>query len=279
MATTDDTTLHLQGAVIPRLGFGTWEITGADATEAVRDALDLGYRHIDTARAYGNEAEVGKGLASSPVDREDVFLTTKLWYEQLRADEVRDQLEDSLRKLDTDYVDLLLIHWPNPDVSLEETLTAMAELRDEGKVRHLGVSNFPTRELERALEIQPILADQVEFHAHLGQEPLLRLTRERDVMLTAYSPFARGDLLDDPTLNEIAGAHDKTTGQVALRWLLDHPNVSVIPKAGSRKNRQANLEVFDFELGDEERERIDALPKDRRVIDPSWAPDWDEAST
>ena len=275
----DDTTLSLQGAEIPRLGFGTWEITGSDATTGVADALELGYRHIDTARAYGNEAEVGRGMAQAAVDREDVFLTTKLWYEQLRADEVREQLEDSLRKLDTDYVDLLLIHWFNPDVPLDETLNAMAELRDEGKVRHLGVSNFPTKELERALEIQPVLANQVEFHAHLGQDALLRLCEQRDVMLTAYSPFARGDLLQDETLNEIAQAHGRSAAQVALRWLLDKPNTSVIPKANSRKNREANLEVFDFTLTEEDHRRIDALPKDRRVIDPPWSPRWDEAST
>ena len=275
----DDTTLSLQGAEIPRLGFGTWEITGSDAVDGVADALELGYRHIDTARAYGNEAEVGKGIAQAPVDREDVWLTTKLWYEQLRADEVREQLEDSLRKLDTDYVDLLLIHWFNPDVPLDETLNAMAELRDEGRVRHLGVSNFPTAELERALGIQPVLTDQVEFHAHLGQDALLRVCDERDVMLTAYSPFARGDLLKDPVLNEIAEQHGKSAGQVALRWLLDKPNTSVIPKASSRKNREANLEVFDFELSGEDRRRIDELPKDRRVIDPPWSPQWDESST
>jgi len=272
-------TLSLHGAEIPRLGFGTWQITGRDATDGVQDALDLGYRHVDTARAYENEAEVGAGLKASPVAREDIWLTTKLWYTKLRRTEVREQLEGSLRDLQVEYVDLLLIHWFNPDIPLEETLDAMAELKDEGKVRHLGVSNFPTRELRRALELQPILTDQVEFHPQLGQDALLEVAQEHDVMLTAYSPFAHGKLLDDPVLTEIGEAHGKSAGQVALRWLLDHPNVSVVPKASSRANRQANLEVFDFALSDDERARIDGLPKDRRVIDTPWAPEWDQPST
>ncbi len=274
-----DTTLSLQGAEIPRLGFGTWQITGKDATDGVQDALDLGYRHVDTARAYENEAEVGAGLQASPVDREDVWLTTKLWYTKLRRAEVREQLEGSLRALKTDYVDLLLIHWFNPDIPLEETLDAMVELKEEGKARHLGVSNFPTRELRRALDHAPILADQVEYHARLDQTPLLHLAQEHDVTLTAYSPFAHGELLDDPVLTEIASEHGKSVGQVALRWLLDQPNVTVVPKANSRRNRQANLEVFDFTLTDDDRERIAGMPKDHRVISPPWAPEWDEVST
>jgi 2,5-diketo-D-gluconate reductase B len=270
-----DEILTVKGAEVPRLGLGTWQLTGRDATDGVRDALDLGYRHIDTARAYENEEEVGRAVEESPVDRGEIWLTTKLWHERLAPPDVREQAEGSLRALRTDYVDLLLIHWPNPDFDLGATLAAMAELRDEGKVRHLGVSNFPSAGLREALGHQPLLTDQVEFHPNLGQEPLLDLCRERDLMLTAYSPFAHGRLLDDPTLTEIGEAHGRSAGQVALRWLLDHPEVAVVPKASSRRNRQANLDVFGFILSTEERERIDALPKDRRVIDPGWAPRWD----
>ena len=269
------TTLTVQGVEIPKLGFGTWEITGHDATEAVRDALELGYRHIDTARAYGNEAEVGRGLADSGVDRGDVFLTTKLWYSRLRPAEVREQLEGSLRDLATDYVDLLLIHWPNPAVALAQTLHAMSELRDEGKVRHLGVSNFPSALLREALEVAPVIADQVEYHPYLAQPELLALARERDLLLTAYSPFAHGRLLDDAVLREVGDAHGKSAGQVVLRWLLDQPQVAAIPKASSHGNRAANLEVFDFELSDEERGRIAALAREGRTTNPSWAPRWD----
>jgi len=268
-------TLTVQGVRIPKLGFGTWEITGADAAEAVRDALQLGYRHIDTARAYGNEAGVGRGLADSGVERENVFLTTKLWYSQLAPAQVRVQLEGSLRDLATDYVDLLLIHWPSEEVALEQTLRAMAALRDEGKVRHLGVSNFPSVLVREALELAPIIADQVEYHPYLAQPELLALARERDMMLTAYSPFAHGRLLGDAVLGEIGAAHDKSPGQVALRWLLDQPQVAAIPKASSHVNRAANLEVFDFELSDDERGRIASLARGVRTADPPWAPRWD----
>ncbi len=267
--------LTIQGFDIPRLGFGTWEITGEDAAEAVRDALEIGYRHIDTARAYGNEHAVGRGIADSDVDRGDVFLTTKLWYSRLRAAEVREQLEGSLRDLGTDYVDLLLIHWPNADVPLTETLGAMSELRDAGKVRHLGVSNFPSALVREALELAPIITDQVEYHPYLGQREMLALARDRDLMLTAYSPLAHGRLLDDPVLREIGDAHGKSPGQVALRWLLDQPQVATVPKAASHANRAANFDVFDFELDDEQRGRIAALERGGRTADPSWAPEWD----
>jgi 2,5-diketo-D-gluconate reductase B len=273
---TDGEVLVVQDVQVPRIGLGTWELTGRDCEEGVRDALELGYRHIDTARAYENEADVGRGLAASDVPREEIFLTTKVPHERLRAREVRQELESSLRDLVSDYVDLLLIHWPNADVPLAETLGAMEELRAEGRVRHLGVSNFPSRLLREALEIAPVIANQVEYHPHLAQPELLELARERDVMITAYSPFAHGELLDDPTLREIGEAHGKTAGQVALRWLIDQPQVSAVPKASSHENRAANIDVFDFELGEEERERISALARaDGRRIDPPWAPDWD----
>jgi 2,5-diketo-D-gluconate reductase B len=273
---TADEILVVQGVQVPRIGLGTWELTGRDCAEGVQDALELGYRHIDTARAYENEAEVGRGLAASDVPREEIFLTTKVPHEQLRAGEVRQGLESSLRDLASDYVDLLLVHWPNPDVPLAETLGAMRELVAEGKVRHLGVSNFPSRLLREALEIAPVIANQVEYHPYLAQPELLDLARERDVMITAYSPFAHGELLDDPALREIGEAQGKTAGQVALRWLIDQPQVSAVPKAASHENRVENIDVFDFQLGDEQRERIAALAQaDGRRIDPPWAPDWD----
>ncbi len=270
-----DTTLTVQGVEVPKLGLGTWQITGRACRKAVCDALELGYRHIDTARAYGNEAEVGAGLRRSGIDRADVFVTTKLWYTRLRAAEVRSQVEGSLRELATDYVDLLLVHWPNPAVPLGETLAAMARLREEGRARHLGVSNFPVRLVREALEHAPILCDQVEYHPYLGQPALLSLARERDLMLTAYSPLARGRLLREPVLQEIGAAHGKTPGQVVLRWLLDQPRVTAVPKAASQEHRAANLEVFDFELSDAERGRIAGLERGLRTAQPSWAPDWE----
>ena len=267
--------LEIQGSTVPKLGFGTWEILGRDCEEAVADALEIGYRHIDTAQAYDNEAEVGKGLAAAGVPRNELFLTTKLWRDQYAADRVRPSAEGSLERLQVDYLDLLLLHWPNDDVPLEETLGALAELREAGLVKHYGVSNVPAGMLREALELAPIFADQVEFHPFLGQDRLVELAAEKDFMVTAYSPLARGKVLEDETLRAIGEAHGKTAGQVALRWLLDKPNVATIPKASSHERRIENFEVFDFELGDEDRAKIDALPKDERVIDPRWAPDWD----
>ena len=230
-------TIEVQGTRVPRMGFGTWQIEGSDATEAVRDALEIGYRQIDTARAYGNEADVGAGIAGSGVDREDIFLTTKIFPGDFEPDAIKAAAEDSLRSLRTDYLDLLLLHWPDDSVPLERTLTALTELRDAGRIRNLGVSNFPAGLLAQALEHAPVFCDQVEYHPFLGQGRLLELARERDLLITAYSPLAHGRVPDDATLAEIGEAHGKTAGQVALRWLLDQPAVSPIPKASSHERR------------------------------------------
>jgi 2,5-diketo-D-gluconate reductase B len=275
-ATRSDT-LTVQGVEIPKLGFGTWQITGRDCELAVRDALELGYRHIDTARAYGNEDRVGQGLHDSGLNRDEVFLTTKLWYTELTATGVHDQIEQSLRDLKTEYIDLLLVHWPNPRVDLRETFGAMLEACEAGRVRHVGVANFPSALLREALERAPVICDQVEYHPYLAQPALLELAGERDVMLTAYSPLAQGGVLRDPVIREIAEGHGKSPGQVVLRWLLDQPSVSAIPKAASHAHRAANLDIFDFELSDDERDRIGGLDRAGRTIDPGWAPDWDRA--
>ena len=262
---------------MPPLGLGTWQITGRDCVDAVEDALGLGYRHVDTARAYENEREVGDGLARSGVPRDDVWITTKLWREGLRPDDVRRQVETSLEQLRLDHVDLLLIHWPNDDVPLAETLGAMAEVRDEGKARNLGVSNFTSAQVREAAALERIHSNQVEYHAYLGQENVLAACREHGVTLTAYSPFAHGKLLSDDALVEIAEARGAAPAHVALRWLLDQPGVAAVPKAASHSNRVDNLAALELDpLSDDERARIDALPKDRRVIDPGWAPDWDD---
>jgi 2,5-diketo-D-gluconate reductase B len=268
-------TIEVQGSSVPRLGFGTWQIEGSDATEAVRDALEIGYRQIDTARAYGNEAEVGEGIGQSGVDRAEIFLTTKVFPGDFEPEALKAAAEDSLRSLGTDYLDLLLLHWPDESVPLERTLAALVELREAQKIRQLGVSNFPAGLLAQALAHAPVFCDQVEYHPFLGQERLLELARGRDVLVTAYSPLAHGRVPDDATLSEIGEAHGKSAGQVALRWLLDQPGVSPIPKASSHERRVENFEVFDFSLSDDERARIDALPKDDRQIDPDFGPDWD----
>jgi 2,5-diketo-D-gluconate reductase B len=267
--------LEIQGTTVPKLGFGTWQIEGPECQEAVEDALAIGYRHIDTARAYGNEREVGRGLTAAGVPRQEFFLTTKIRREEYAPDDLRRAAEDSLRNLQVDCLDLLLLHWPNPDFPLEETLGALVALRDDGLILHLGVSNFPVGMLQQALEVAPVFADQVEFHPFLGQDALVDLAAEKDFMVTAYSPLARGRVPRDPTLREIGEAHGKTAGQIALRWLLDKPQVCAIPKASSHERRLENFEVFDFDLNDDERAEIEALPKDGRVIEPGFAPDWD----
>ena len=272
---TADTTLTIQGIEIPKLGFGTWQLSDDDCVVGVRDAIELGYRHIDTARAYGNEAQVGQGLHDSGRNRNEIFLTTKLWYTELSAIGVHDQVEQSLRDLRTEYIDLLLIHWPSRRVPLAETLGAMVEAREAGRVRHLGVANFPSALLTEALEHAPLICNQIEYHPYLAQPQVLALARERGLMATAYSPLAQGAVLRDPTLAEIGAAHDRSPAQIALRWLLDQPNVSAVPKASKGEHRAANLAVFDFELTDEERGRIAGLERGYRTIDPPWAPDWD----
>src|SRR3954470_7315781 len=256
--------VEIQGTTVPKLGFGTWQIEGPACQEAVEDALAIGYRHIDTARAYGNEREVGRGLEAGGVSRRELFLTTKIWRDEYGPDDLRRAAEDSLQNLQVGCVDLLLLHWPNPDFPLEETLGALVGLRDEGLIKHLGVANFPPGMLREALKIAPIFADQVEFHPFLRQDELLELSVEKDFTVTAYSPLARGKVPADPTLTEIGEAHGKTAGQVALRYLLDLERVAVVPKSATAERRAENFDVLDFELTAQERQRIDELPKDQR---------------
>ena len=250
--------LDAGGATIPKLGLGTWQNTGEQCAETVEKALELGYRHVDTAQAYDNERQVGAGLAAADVDREDVFLTTKVWRSNLRDADVRESVRESLDTLGTDYVDLLLIHWPHPRVPVEETLKAMADLQGDGLVSHLGVSNFTTAQLReaRAVVDSPIVTNQVLYNAVKDQSKLLSYCREHDVALSAYSPLAHGDLIRDEMLASIGEAYDKSAPQVALRWLVQQDGVVAIPKATSREHIASNLAVFDFELTDEEMRRI-----------------------
>jgi 2,5-diketo-D-gluconate reductase B len=266
----------IQGVEVPALGFGTWELNGPDCTEAVAHALSLGYRHIDTAQGYDNEEFVGEGLQRGSVPRDEIFLVTKVKPDNFRGERVLASTRESLTKLQTDYVDLLLMHWPNPDVPLEETLGAFLELREQGAVRHIGVSNFPSKLVNEAQQVATIFANQVEYHPYLGQRTLLEQARAQDYMLTAYSPIAQGKVLDDAVLREIGAAHGKNSVQVTLRWLIQQDHVVAIPKAASEKNRVGNIEIFDFELSDEEMARIFALERGERLVAPGDGPDWDK---
>ncbi|WP_262180431.1 aldo/keto reductase [Haloarcula laminariae] len=249
-------TIEVQGTSVPALGLGTWQLTGPRCTETVETALELGYRHVDTAQAYGNERRVGLGLEAADVDREDLFLVTKLDGSNRDARSVRESTRESLHKLGTDYLDCLLIHWPNTPwmAPLSETLDAMNGLVEEGLVEHIGVSNFSPDRLDRARELSeaPILTDQVQYHPYWDQRKLLDYCRIHDVLLTAYSPLARGGVLSDPALVQVGNRHGKSPAQVALRWLVQQAGVAAIPKASSRDHLEANMAIFDFELTDDE---------------------------
>lgn len=249
------------GADIPSLGLGTYRLSGGTCRRAVETALEAGYRHVDTAEYYDNERAVGEAITASSVDREDVFLTTKVWRSHLQADDVRTAAEASLERLGVEYVDLLLIHWPNPRVPVGETLEAMATLREEGAVRHIGVSNFTREQLAEAIDATevPIVTDQVLYHPYKDQTQLLEYCSNNDLALTAYSPLARGAVLDDDTLRTIGERYGKSAAQVTIRWLFQQDSVVAIPRSSSPEHIRANADVFDFELTDDEMATIDDL--------------------
>jgi 2,5-diketo-D-gluconate reductase B len=261
---------------MPRLGFGTWQLTGADCVEGVKHALELGYRHIDTAAVYNNEEAVGRGIREAGVDRESIFLVTKLWHTDLRPGAVHTAVRDSLRRLETDHVDLMHIHWPSTDgVPLADTLGALDEAREQGLVRHVGVCNFTPTQVKQAAALTELLTVQVEYHPFLSQDDLLHLCRRHGLALTAYSPLARGRVLDHPVLQDIAREHDATPAQVALAWLLGKDSVSVIPKAASAEHRATNLAASGMVLDPDSIRRIEALADGGRIVDPSFAPAWE----
>ncbi|NHN40391.1 aldo/keto reductase [Halorubellus sp. JP-L1] len=243
---------------VPAIGLGTWKLTGQTAYGTLKTALSLGYRHVDTAQAYENERHVGNAIADGDVDRDDVFLTTKVRPDRYEPGDLAASVRESLDRLDTDYVDLLLLHWPNPLSDLDATLRAMADLVDDGAVSHVGVSNFSRRQLEKAIARSPvpIATNQVQFHPFKPQRELLRFCQDNDVMLTAYSPLAHGAVLDDDLLWAIGRQYDKTPAQVALRWATQHRGVCAVPKSQSREHLAQNLDVFDFALDADEMERI-----------------------
>jgi diketogulonate reductase-like aldo/keto reductase len=247
--------------ILPVIGLGTWEMNGSGCIGSVITALYMGYRHIDTAQIYGNEREVGKAIAESGVRREEIFLTTKISTSNLTSLRIRRSAKESLEKLNTDYVDLLLIHWPTESMNLEECLGTMFELRYEGLVKNVGVSNFDPLMFRRALEVGPVMTNQVKFTPYHEEFENLRLARERKRIITAYSPLARGGIAHDTILGNIGRNYGKTASQVTLRWLIQLGNVSVIPKAGNERHQKENMDIFDFELNDEDMQKISQLSK------------------
>lgn len=278
---TPKSTVDVQGASIPKLGFGTWKLKDGDAYDGVKKALETGYRHIDTAQAYGNEDEVGRAIADSGVAREDIFLTTKVWIERFTAGDLEASVKESLSKLKVDNVDLLLLHWPKDDVPLSETLNALNACRDGGMTSHIGVSNFTTTWLGEAVATSkaPLVCNQVEYHPFLDQAPVLDAVDKYDMALTAYSPLAQGGVFDNTVMKDIAEAHGKSPAQVSLRWLIQQERVCAIPRSSSTEHLASNFEIFDFELSAEDMSRINGLRgENHRIVDPDWAPDWDVAA-
>ncbi len=262
---------------MPGIGFGTLGSVGDAGCALVGAALAEGYRYIDTSRFYGNEEAVGQAMAKSPVPRGDVWVTTKLLHPRTPPQpDLAFELDKSLRLLQTDYVDLLLIHWPNPAVSLEWALGEFARLRKQGKARTIGISNFPMALLRQALTIDPeIVANQVEYHPYLSQRPLLELMRERGLVLISHSPLARGKVLDDPVLREIASQRQLTVAQVVLRWLVQQDRVVAIPGVQTVEQLRENLKVLDVKLTADEMTAISGLARGMRIVNPPHGPAWD----
>lgn len=272
-------TLDLKGLQMPVIGLGTWQLTGDGARAAVKTALECGYRHIDTAAMYGNEESVGMGLRDSGIPRGDIFLTTKVWSDDIRDGDLQKSARASLARLNTDYVDLLLIHWPNASVPLKESIKALREMQDAGVAKRIGVSNFPVALMREAVETleAPIVCNQVEYHPYLDQSQVLDYAKKHGLVVTAYCPLARGRLADNATIANIAKKHGKTIGQVALRWLVQQGGVAAIPKSGSEKHIRENIDIFDFTLTDAEMAEIKAMAKpDGRIVQPAHAPVWDK---
>ena len=275
-------TVTANGAEIPALGFGTFRMNGADTARMVRHVLSHGYRHVDTAQIYGNEAEVGEGLAASGVARNDVFLTTKVWVANTRHEAFLRSVDESLKKLRTDHVDLLLLHWPNAQVPLAEQIGALNRVKAAGKVRHIGVSNFSTALMAEAVALSQALlvTNQVEYHPYLDQTPVLTAARKAGMSVTAYYGMADGKVIGDAAIQAIGARHGKTAAQVVLRWLVQQQGVVALSKTVSEDRAAANLAIFDFALSDDEMAAIHALAQpDGRLVSPDGlAPVWDAAA-
>ncbi|MEK9661915.1 MAG: aldo/keto reductase [Alphaproteobacteria bacterium] len=264
------------GTTVPALGFGTYRLVGETVEDPLRWALETGYRHIDTAQRYENEANVGKVLEESGIARDDIFLTTKLGMTNLAADKVKSSFAESLEKLRTDHVDLLLIHWPVRDVPQEETLAAMQEIEAAGGARHIGISNFTIPMIEAAArQGVKLFTNQIEYHPLLRQKRLMAAIFANDMVLTGHSPIATGRVADNDLLAGIGARCGKSPAQVAIRWQLEQDKVMVLPKSQRREIIAENFNVFDFALDADDMAAIGTLPHNERGVKPPQQPDWD----
>src|SRR5436305_2753980 len=269
--------LQTQGISLPRLGLGTFRMQGDVCRAAVESALKLGYRHIDTAEMYGNEDAIGAAIASSGVARKDLHITTKVWNENLAPDAIRRAFDASLKKLRLDQVDLYLVHWPANDMDLPGMFETLMKLKEQGRARAIGVANFNIALLKTVVEEikAPIACNQVEYHVFLDQTPLREYLLTKSIPLVAYCPLAQGRAATDETLMAIARKHGATAAQVALKWLLDQDGVAAIPKASRAESQKANLDALHIGLDGEDRAAIAGLPKNKRFVNPGFAPAWD----
>jgi diketogulonate reductase-like aldo/keto reductase len=273
--------VHANGAAIPALGLGTWTLSGPACVQAVEWALEAGYRHVDTAAMYGNEEAVGAGLRAGGLKREEVFVTTKVWPDDLRPGDLERSAEDSLKRLRLEFADLLLIHWPNLGIPLRGTIEALCRVKRAGLARHIGVANFTVALLEEAVRLasEPLVTNQCEHHPHLDQTAVLTACRRHGLSFTSYCPLGRTSVLSERVIREIAAAHGKTPAQVVLRWHVQQEGVIAIPKSGDRRRIKENIEIFDFALSEAEMRRISGLARrDGRMISPSFSPRWDTAA-
>ena len=269
--------VEANGAKIPAIGLGTWELRGRACARLVEQALRLGYRHIDTAQIYENEREVGEGLRASKVKRDEIFVTTKVWTTHFAPNDLERSTRESLTKLRLTEVDLLLLHWPNPQVPLAETLGALAHVRKLGMARHIGVSNFTVALIEEAVATcpEPLACDQVEYHPYLDQAKVLDACARQGMAVVAYSPVAKGRIKNDQTLSRIGQNHRKSAAQVCLRWLIQQ-NVSAIPRTSRIERLSENIDIFDFVLSDEQMIEISGMANAKgRLTDFGFAPKWD----
>jgi 2,5-diketo-D-gluconate reductase B len=270
------------GATIPALGFGTFRMPGEDVLRIVPHALKVGFRHVDTAQIYGNEAEVGDAIAGSGMSRGDIFLTTKVWVENYKHDAFIKSVEESLKKLKTDYVDLLLLHWPNDAVSLAEQIGALNEVREAGKVRHIGVSNFTTQLMADSIKLSaaPLVTNQIEYHPYLNQDLVISAAKKAGMSVTGYFGMADGKVFADPLLKEIGAKHGKTVAQVVLRWLVQQEGVIGLSKTVGEARVAENFAIFDFELSADDMSAIHGLARaNGRIVSPEGlAPVWDKAA-
>ncbi len=269
-------------ANIPVLGLGTWQSTGQDCVDVVSQALKMGYEHIDTAQAYGNEKEVGQGIKQSGVSRDKFFLTTKIFPDDMKfePEKLIAAAKRSLADLDTDYVDLLLLHWPDDRVPLSETIPALCELQKQGLTRHIGVSNFNIAniiEAEKYADV-PIVVNQVEFHPFIKQKTLQTFLNNHHILLEAYSPLARGDVFDNEIIKEIADKHNVTPAQISLAWILSDKHRIAIPKTSNPDHLQGNLDAIKVQLSADDIEKINGLARadGRKIKHPDYSPEWDD---